>query len=93
MKQNVGYLIVLGTVAIIFSQYPKIVNDSQILVNDVLLGSARVLGSYNVQLLRGLCHLKHKFEQAYRCLSGGCSAFQKLHRGITAEESLVFFGQ
>ena len=93
VKQNMRDLIVLSTIAVILSQYTKIINNTQILVNDVLLCGTCILGSYDVQLFGRLCYLKHKFKQAYRCLSGGCSAFQKLHRGITAEESLVFFGQ
>ena len=38
MKQNVGDLIILGTITVVLSQHAKIVNDSQILIDDVLLG-------------------------------------------------------
>ena len=41
-------LIVLCTVAVIFRQHPEIVNDSKVLVDDVLLSRSGILGGDNV---------------------------------------------
>ena len=55
-------LIVFGSVAVVLGQDPEIVYNSQILVDDVLLGGAGVFGRDDVQLLRTLSHLEHELK-------------------------------
>lgn len=63
MQQDVGDLIVLCAVAVIFRQYPEIVNDSKVFVDDVLFSRSGVFGGNNMQLLRALRNFEDKFKQ------------------------------
>lgn len=71
MQQDVRDLIVLCAVTVIFCQYPKIINDSKVFVDDVLLSRSGILGGNNMQLLRAFCNLENKFEQP-DCRFTGC---------------------
>ena len=48
VKQDMWNFIVLRSVAVVLSQDPEVVNDSQILIDDVLFGGACVLGRDDV---------------------------------------------
>ena len=74
MEQDVRDFIILGAVAVVLNKDPKIIHDSQVLVNDVLLGGTGILCSDDVQLLRALCDLEHKLKQPHRSLSGSSRA-------------------
>ena len=85
-----GDLIVLSPVAVVLNEDTKIIHDAKIFVDDVLLSSTSILGSYNVQLLGRLCHFQHELKQPYCGFSGRCCPFQELYRCITSEKCFVF---
>ena len=58
--------IVLCAVAFVFRQDAEIINNSQILVDDVLFCGAGVFGCDDMQFFRTLCHFEHKFKQPDR---------------------------
>ena len=43
MEQDVRNFIILGAVTVILNQYTKIIHDTKVLVDDILLGSSGIL--------------------------------------------------
>ena len=50
-EQDVRYLVVFGAISVVLNQYSEIINDSQILVDDILLCCSGVFCGQDVQLL------------------------------------------
>ena len=62
VEQQMGHLVFAGTVAFIFHKNAKVIQDTQILVDDVLLGSTGIVGSQDMQLFGTFGHFKHKLK-------------------------------
>ena len=62
MVQDMRHVIASAAVAFVLHQHAKVIQNSQILLNDILLGGTGIIGGQNVQLLRGFRNFKHKFK-------------------------------
>ena len=70
MEQQVWHLIFPRSVALVLHQHAKVIQDTQILLDDVLLGGSGIVRGQDVQLLGRFSHLEHELEQSNRGLTG-----------------------
>ena len=93
VEEDVGHVITTSAVTFVLHQYAEVIQDTQVLLDDVLLGGACIIRSQDMQLLWAFGYLKHELEQSYRGLSGCRGTLQELHRRITTQERLVLIRQ
>ena len=89
VEEDVGHVITTAAITLVLNQHTEVIQDTQVLLDDVLLGGACIIRSQDVQLLRAFSNLKHEFEQPNRGLAGSSGALQELHRRVTPKERLV----
>lgn len=54
---------------VVFNQVPEVVEDTEILVDDVLLDRPQVKAGQDMDFLGAFGNLQHEFKEAYGCFS------------------------
>ena len=88
-----GHVVTTAAITLVLNQYAEVIQDTQVLLDDVLLGGACIIRSQDVKLFGRLRYFEHELEQPYRGLSSCRGTLQELHRRITTQERLVLIRQ
>ena len=75
VEQDMRHLILAGSISFILYQRTKIVKDSEIFLNDILLSRASIIRCQNMQLFSRFGYLKDELKQPNRRFAGRSRPF------------------